>query len=157
LFVLLSFFFWPLYCLSFYLRFLCSLLAIVCPIYGFCVPFWPLSVLLFTVSRFPCGHCIVCPSIYGFWVSLCPLSVLLFTVSVFPYGHWLSFYLRFLGSLMAIVCPSIYGFWAPFWPLYCLSFYLRFLGSLLAIVLCVLLFTVSGFPFGNFKLFWKPS
>ena len=40
---------WPLYCLSFYLRFLITTL----------------------VSY---GHCIVCPSIYGFWLPLCYIA-----------------------------------------------------------------------------------
>jgi hypothetical protein len=131
--------FWPFYCLYFYLWFLGSLSAII------------LSVLLFTVSWFPFGHCIVCPSIYvsGFPFGhciVCP-SIYGFCFPLWPL-YCVSFYLRFLGSLMAIVlsvllftvsefpfghcivCPSIYGFWVPFWSLYCLSFYLRFLGAI---------------------------
>ena len=97
----LSFFFWPLCCLSFFdLWILITPLVscghcVVCPssIYGFWFPF--------LVS---CGHCVVCPSsIYGFWLTLwylltIVLSVLLrFTDSDYPFGI--------------------------FWPLCCLSFF----------------------------------
>jgi hypothetical protein len=87
--------FWPLYCLSFYLRPLITPLVssghcIVSPsIYGFWLPLWyllaiVLSLLLFTASDYPFG--IFCPSIYGFWLPLwyllaIVLSLLLFTAS----------------------------------------------------------------------------
>jgi hypothetical protein len=91
--------FWPLYCLSFYLRLLIT----------------PL------VSS---GHCIVSPSIYGFWLPLwyllaIVLSLLRFTASDYPFGifwplYCLSFYLRLLitplvSSGHCIVSPSIYA------------------------------------------------
>jgi hypothetical protein len=97
--------FWPLYCLSFNIRFL------VTPMVSF-------------------GHCIICPSIYGFWLPLwyllaIVLSVLQFTVSGYPYGifwplYYLSFNIRFLVTPMVsfghcIISPSIYGFWYPLW------------------------------------------
>ena len=116
---------WPLYCLSFYLRFLITTL----------------------VSG---SHCIVCPSIYGLWLPLwylvaIVLSVLLFTASDYHFGilwplYCLSFYWRLLITTLVsgshcIVCPSIYGFWLPIW-------------YLVAIVLSVLLFTASDYHFG---------
>ena len=102
LFVLLSFFFWPLYCLFFFdLRLLITslwyLLAIV------------LSVLLrFTASDYPFG--IIWPLYCLFFFDL----RLLITPLV-SFGH-------------CIVCSSsIYSFWLPpfgiFWPLYCLFFF----------------------------------
>ena len=178
---------WPLYCLSFNIRFLVTPMVsfghcIICPsIYGFWLPLWytlaiVLSVLQYTVSGYPYGifwplyylsfnirflvtpivsfgHCIICPSIYGFWLPLwyllaIVLSVLQYTVSGYPYGifwplYYLSFNLRFLVTPMVsfshcIICPSIYGFWLPLW-------------YLLAIVLSVLQYTVSGYPYG---IFW---
>jgi hypothetical protein len=125
LFVLLSFFLWPLCCLYFDLRILIT-------------------------SLVSCGHCVVCPSIYGFWLPLwylvaIVLSVLLFTDSDYSFGIlWLLcclfFDLRILiTSLVScghcVVCTSIYGFWLPLW-------------YLLAIVLSVLLFTDSDYSFG---------
>ena len=66
LFVLLSLFLWPLYCLSFDLRFLVTLVFVLVVIV--------LSVFWSTVSGYSClcscGHCIVCPLIYGFWLPL---------------------------------------------------------------------------------------
>jgi hypothetical protein len=63
----------PLYCLSFYLRFLKTTLVssnffhcIVCP--------------LITVSAGIC-HCIVCPSIYDFWKSLRYLQIFAIVLS----------------------------------------------------------------------------
>ena len=117
--------FWPLYCLSFYLRL-------------------PITPLL------SCGHCIVCPSIYDLRLPLCyiliiVLSVLLFTASDYPFVilwslYCLSFYLRLpitplLSFGHCIVCPSIYGF-------------RLLLCYLVVIVLSVLLFTASDYPFG---------
>jgi hypothetical protein len=151
----LSFFFWPLCCLSFF-----DLWILITPLVS-------------------CGHCVVSPSIYGFWLPLwylvaIVLSVLRFMDSDYPFGIlWplccLSFFdlwilislfgilwslccLSFLdlwilitplvSSDHCVVCPSsIYGFWLPLW-------------YLLAIVLSVLLrFTDSDYPFGIFKLF----
>jgi hypothetical protein len=174
LFVLLSLFLWPLYCLSFDLRFLVTLVFVLVAIV--------LSVFWSTVSGYSClsscGHCIVCPLIYGFW--------LLLSMFLWPL-YCLSFDLRFLVTLVfllvaivlsvcwstvsgysclcscghCIVCPLIYGFWLLLslflWSLYCLSFDLRFLVILVfvlvAIVLSVLWSTVSGYPFGIFKVF----
>ena len=56
LFVRLSFFFWPLYCLSSDLRLLSS------------------------------GHCIVCPPTYGFFLLAIVLSVLRLTASEYSFG-----------------------------------------------------------------------
>jgi hypothetical protein len=128
LFVLLSFFFWPLCCLSFDLRLL------ITPLVSF-------------------GHCVVCPLIYGFWLPLwylfaIVLSVLWSTASDYPFGiFWplccLSFDLRLLiTSLVSfvhcVVCPLIYDFWLPLW-------------YLLTIVLSVLWSTASDYLFG---IFW---
>jgi predicted small secreted protein len=170
----LSMFLWSLYCLSFDLRFLVTLVFVLVAIV--------LSVFWSTVSGYsclcPCGHCIVCPLIYGFWLLL---SLFLWSL------YCLSFDLRFLVTLVfllvaivlsvcwstvsgysclcscghCIVCPLIYGFWLLLslflWSLYCLSFDLRFLVILVfvlvAIVLSVLWSTVSGYPFGIFKVF----
>ena len=146
--------FWPLYCLSFNIRFLVTPMVsfghcIVCPssiyvsvyLYGI---LWPLYYLSFNL-RFlvtpmvSFGHCIICPSIYGFWLPLWDLlaivlSVLQYTVSGYPFGiFWPLYYLSFnLRYLLAIV------FWLPLW-------------YLLAIVLSVLQYTVSGYPYG---IFW---
>ena len=152
-FVLLFFYFWPLYCLYLFdLRLLITLLVsfghcIVCTsvIYGFWLPFWyllaiVLSVLLwFTDSDCPFGI---------FWPLYClyffDLQILTLLVS---FGHCIvctSLILRILTLLVSfghcIVCTSLtYGFWLPFW-------------YLLAIVLSVLLwFTDSDCPFG---IFW---
>ena len=107
LFVLLSFFFWPLCCLFFYLQIL------ITPLVSF-------------------GHCVVCSSIYGFWLPLwyllaIVLSVLLFTDSDYPFGiFWplccLFFYLQILITALVsfghcVVCSSIYRFWLPLWYL----------------------------------------
>jgi hypothetical protein len=123
LFVLLSFFFWPLCCLSFDLRLLIT------------------SLVSF-------GHCVVCPLIYVFWLPLwyllsIVLSVLWFTTSDYLFGiFWplccLSFDLRLLiTSLVSfghcVVCPLIYVFWLPLW-------------YLLTIVLSVLWFYVFWLP-----------
>ena len=108
LFVLLSFFFWPLYCLSFF-----NLRLLMTPLVSF-------------------GHCIVCPSsTYGFWWPLwyllaIVLSVLLqLTASDDPFGiFWPLYCLSFFNSRLlmtslvsfghCVVCPSsIYGFWWP--------------------------------------------
>ena len=129
LLVFLSCFLWPLYCLSFDLRFL------VIPL----------------VSS---GHCIVCPSsTYGSWLSLwylvaIVLSVLLrLTAPGYPFGIlWplyclSSFDLRLLVIPLVscghcIVCPpSTYGSWLSLW-------------YLVAIVLSVLRLTAPGYPFG---------
>ena len=157
------------------------------------------------------GHCIVCPIYgfwLPFWYILVIVLSVLFTASDNPFGilwslYCLSFYLRLLITPLVsfphcIVSPSIYGFWLPlwylvvivlsvlftasdypfgiFWSLYCLSFYLRLLITtlvssghcivcpsiygfwlplwyLVAIVLSVLLFTASDYPFSIFKLF----
>ena len=128
LFVLLSFFFWPLCCLSFDLRLL------ITPLVSF-------------------GHCVVCPLIYGFWLPLwylfaIVLSVLWSTASDYPFGiFWplccLSFDLRLLitslvSFVYCVVCPLIYVFWLPLW-------------YLLTIVLSVLWSTASDYLFG---IFW---
>jgi hypothetical protein len=182
LFVLLSFFFWPLCCLFFF-----DLHILITPLFG---------------------HCVVCSSlIYIFWLSLClaiVLSVLLwFTDSDYPFVWPLCclffFDLRILITPLfghCVVCSSlIYRFWLPLclaivlsvllwftdsyypfvWPLCCLFFfdlhilitplfghcvvcssliYRFWLPLCLAIVLFVLLwFTDSDYPFGIFKLF----
>ena len=128
LFVLLSFFFWPLCCMSYDLRLL------ITPLVSF-------------------GHCVVCPMIYVFWLPLwyllaIVLYVLWFTSSDYPFGiFWplccMSYDLRLLITPLVsfghcVVCPMIYVFWLPLW-------------YLLAIVLYVLRFTVSDYPFG---IFW---
>ena len=130
--------FWPLHCLSFYLR-------------------------LVITSLVSFDHCIVCPSIYGLslplWYLLTiALSVLLFTACDYLFGivwplHCLSLHLQLVIITLVsfdhcIVCPSIYGLWLSlwyrltialsvlpftacdyhfgiFWPLYCLSFHLQ--------------------------------
>ena len=151
LFVLLSFMFMPLHCVSFCLRLLIT----------------PSS---FSLSLCSC-HRMVCPSVYGFWLTLpaflclyvpvIVLCVLRFTASDYPFKLFFS-----LCSCHCIVCPSVYGFWLPlqaflvfmFLPMYCVSFGLRLLITpssfsclyALAIVLCVLRFTASDYPF---KLF----
>jgi hypothetical protein len=155
--VILSFFFWPLCCLSFL-----ELHHLITP-------------LVSSNSSF--GHCVSCPSIYRFWLPLWYLQTLLlgivlsvflrFTDSDYLFGifklfFWplccLSFFdLRILiTSLVSsnssfghcVSCPSIYRFWLPLW-------YLQTL--LLATVLFVVLrFTDSGYPFGIFKLFFWP-
>jgi hypothetical protein len=195
--------FWSLYCLSFALRLLITLLiyfghCIVCPLnYGFCLPLWyiltnVLSVLWIMAPDYPFGicwplyclsfalrllitlliyfgHCIVCPLNYDFWLPLWyiltnVLSVLWIMAPYYPFGicwplYCLSFALRLLITLLiylghCIVCPLNYGFWLPLWymltnvlsvlwimapdypfgicwPLYCLSFELRLLITLL--------------------------
>jgi hypothetical protein len=146
--------FWPLYCLSFDL---CLLITLLVP------------------SNFSFDHCIVCLSIYVFWLPFwylqtfiltIVLSVFRFMSSDYPFGifkllfwplYCLSFDLRLLITLLVpsnfsfdhcIVCLSIYVFWLPFW--YLQTF-------LLTIALSVLLrFTSSDYPFGTFKqtLLW---
>jgi hypothetical protein len=113
----LSFFFWPLCCLSFF-----DLWILITPLVS-------------------CGHCVVSPSIYGFWLPLwylvaIVLSVLRFMDSDYPFGIlWPLCCLSFFDLLILItplvssghcvVCPSsIYGFWLPLW-------YLQTLHSLL--------------------------
>ena len=112
LFVLLSFFFWPLYCLFFFdLRLLITslwyLLAIV------------LSVLLrFTASDYlplvSFGHCIVCSSsIYGFWLPLWYLLAIVLSVLL---RFTASDYLPLVSFGHCIVCSSsIYGLWLLLW------------------------------------------
>ena len=137
LFVLLSFFFWPLRCLFFF------------------------YVRLLITSLVSFGHCVVCSSsMCGFWLPLwyllaIVLSVLLLlcTASDYLFGiFWplcylfFFFYVRLLiTSLVSfghcVVCSSssMYGFWLPLW-------------YLLAIVLSVLLLcTASDYFFG---IFW---
>ena len=82
LFVLLSFFFWPLYCLFFFVL-------------------WPLITPLVSF-----GHCVVCSSLYyGLWLPLwyllaIVLSVLLwFTASDYPFGIFKLFF-PILASLL---------------------------------------------------------
>ena len=106
--VLLSVFFWPLYCLSFCLE------IAGCPLVLFLLTI-VLSVLLFgdhwlSSCPFSFDHCIICPSV---WRSLVPLVLFLLTIvlSVLLFGdHW------FLLSFF-------------FWPLYYLSFCLEITGS----------------------------
>ena len=143
-----------LYCLSFYLRLLITSLVSSSLSLSFC-PFQfviVLSVLLlFTASDYLFGifkllfvllpfffcHCIVCPSFYGFWLplwylqaSLCPFALLILSL------YCLSFYLRLL---IPSLVPS--------------SFSLSFCPFHFVIVLSVLLlFTVSDYLFGTFKL-----
>jgi len=90
LFVLLSFFFWPLCCLLFF-----DIRILITPLFDLV-----LSVLLrYTDSDY-------LPSIYGFWLPLCltiVLSVLLrYTILITSLRYTDSDYL-----------PSIYGFWLP--------------------------------------------
>ena len=144
-----------LYCLSFfYLRLLITSLVSLSFSLSFC-PFHfviVLSVLLFTASDYLFGifkllfvllpfffcHCIVCPSIYGFWLplwylqaSLCPFA--LFILSL----YCLSFF--YLWLLITCLVPS--------------SFSLSFcLFSFVIVLSVVLLFTVSDYLFGTFKL-----
>jgi hypothetical protein len=135
LFVLLSFFLWPLCCLSYY-----DLQILITPLVSF-------------------GHCVVCHStIYRFWLPLwyllsIVLSVILrSTDSDYPFGSFcplccLSFYdLQILitplvSFVHCVVCHSkIYRFWLPLW-------------YLVSIVLSVILrSTDSDYPFGIFKL-----
>ena len=124
LFVRLSFFFWPLYCLSSDLRLLSSGHCIVCPpTYGFFLLVIVLSVLRLTASFFwslyclssdlrllSSGHCIVCPPTYGFFLLAIVLSVLRLTASFFWPLYCLSSDLRLLSSGHCIVCPPTYGF-----------------------------------------------
>ena len=118
-FVLLFFYFWPLYCLYLFdLRLLITLL----------VSF---------------GHCSVCTSvIYGFWLPFwyllaIVLSVLLWFTDSDPFGiFWPLYCLYFFDftdsdpfGIFCIVCTSlIYGCcdlrtFGIFWPLYCLYFF----------------------------------
>ena len=171
----LSFFFWPLCCLSFF-------------------RLWLLITSLAS-SNFSCpfsfGHCAVCPSIYGFWLPLwylqtflvlfllaIALSVLLPSMATdYLFGifklflsflFWplccLSFFHLWLliTSLASsnfsctfsfghcVVCPSsVYGFWLPLWHLHTFLVLFR-----LAIGLSVLLLSLaSDYLFGIFKLF----
>jgi hypothetical protein len=161
---------WPLYCLSFDL---------------------PLLVTL--VVSF--GHCIVCPSIYRFWLLLwylvaIALSVLRFTSSGYSCGilwplYCLSFDLPLLVTPVVSFsyCTVFLRFTASgyscgiLWPLYCLSFDLPLLVTpvvffghcivspsiyrfwlllwyLLVIILSVLRFTASGYSCGIFWLLY---
>ena len=134
LFVLLFFFFWPLYCLSFDLWlplwYLQSFLTSVS--HNYCVHQW----VHVTKSLVFCGvFCrslfvlLVCRSIYDFWLPLwyplvIVLSVIPFMISDYLFGifwslYCLSFHLWFLiTSLVSfghcIVCHSI---WLPLWYL----------------------------------------
>ena len=96
----LSFFFWPLCCLSFF-----DLWILITPLVS-------------------CGHCVVSPSIYGFWLPLwylvaIVLSVLLrFMDSDFPFWYLVVIVLSVLPRFM----DSDYPF-GIFWPLCCLSFF----------------------------------
>ena len=139
----LSFFCWPLCCLSFFHLWLLITSDIFKLFLSFL--FWPLCCLSFhlwllitslTSSTFSCpfyfGHCVVCPSIYGFWL---PLTSSNFSCP-FYFGH-------------CVVCPSIYGFWLPLWHLQ--PFLVLFI---LAIVLSVLPPSMaSDYLFDIFKLF----
>jgi hypothetical protein len=148
LFVLLSFFFWPLCCLSFDLRLLITSLVsfvhcVVCPlIYVFWLPLWylltiVLSVLWSTASDYLFGIfwplcCLsfdlrlLITSLVSFdHCVVCPLILCLLITPLVSFGH-------------CVVCPLIYGFWLPLW-------------YLLAIVLSVLWSTSSDYPVG---IFW---
>ena len=133
LFVLLSFVFWPLCCLSFDFRLL--------------IAHWYLHTF---------GHCIICPLIFDFWLPIgiftllaIVLSVLWFSTSDCPLisshfwplcclsfdfrlliAHW---YLHTFGH--CVVCPLIFDFWLPIG-----------IFTLLAIVLSVLWFSTSDCP-----------
>ena len=90
---------WPLYCLSFDLQLLISL-VVSSHCYHFTIT---LSVLRFTASDYPRGiftplsfdHYIVCPSIYSFWLPLWYLH----TAIIWPL-HCLSFDLQLLITLV---------------------------------------------------------
>jgi hypothetical protein len=96
LFVLLSFFFWSLCCLSFCPSSFGIMLFVLLSF------FWPLCCLSFCPSSF--GHYVVCPFVLllaimsfvlmSFFWPLCCLS---FCPS---FGHY-------------VACPSIYDFWLP--------------------------------------------
>jgi hypothetical protein len=82
--------FWPLYCLSFDLWLLITLLVSsnFWPLYCLSFDLW-LLITLWYLQTF--GHCIVCPLIYGFWLPFgifkllaIVLSVLWFTASDYP-------------------------------------------------------------------------
>jgi hypothetical protein len=133
LFVLLSFFCWPLCCLSFF-----DIRILIAPLVSF-------------------SHCVVCSSsIYGFWLPLwyllvIVLSVLLrYTDSVCPFGIFWPLCCLFFFDIRILITPvvsfghcvvcfsSIYGFCLPFW-------------YLLAIVLSVLLrYTILIAPVVSF-------
>ena len=109
LFVLLYFFFRPLYCLFFDLRLLItplvssnfscySIFSFICMFcrslfvllyFSFiplcCLFFYYLRLLITPLVSF--SHCVVCSLIYSFWLPLC------------------------------VVCSLIYGFWLPLWYL----------------------------------------
>ena len=102
----LSFFFWPLCCLSFF-----DLWILITPLVS-------------------CGHCVVSPSIYGFWLPLwylvaIVLSVLRFMDSDYPFGiFWplccLSFFdLRILITPLVSSNSSFITYFI--WLVYCLT------------------------------------
>ena len=158
LFVFLSFFCWPLYCVSFFhLRLLITPLVSV-------------------------GHCIACPSlISGFWLPLWYLLAIVLHVrlwypaSDYPFGIFWPLYCMSVFDIRLLITPllsvdhcivypsSIYGFWLPLWYLLtivlCPSLISGFwlpLWYLLAIVLDVRLpYPASDYPFGIcWPLYW---
>ena len=153
---------WPLYCLSFILRFLLPIwytLANVLPVLWITAsdyPFdicWPLYCLSFELRLLIThliyiGHCIAFPLNYGFWLPIwytlaIVLSVLWITASDYPFHilwplYCLSFILRLIIIHLiyfgyCIACPLNYGFWLP-------------ISYTLAIVLSVLWITASDYP-----------
>jgi hypothetical protein len=102
----LSFFFWPLCCLSFFdLWILISLFGILWSLC--CLSFLDLWILITPLVS--SDHCVVCPSsIYGFWLPLwyllaIVLSVLLrFTDSDYPFGIF-KLFIHYLFHLIGLL------------------------------------------------------
>ena len=103
LFVRLSFFFWPLYCLSSDLRLLSSGHCIVCPpTYGFFLLAIVLSVLRLTASFFWSLYCL--SSVLRFFLLVIVLSVLRLTASEYSFGIF-----KILSQYKNISAIAIYG------------------------------------------------
>jgi hypothetical protein len=116
LFVLLSFVFWPLCCLSFDFRLLIAhwylhTLAIVLSVLWFSTSdcqlvsshFWPLCCLFFDLRLLIAnwylhtfGHCIICPLIFDFWL---PIGIFrhFFSVCVIFLFIYLFIFLKWMG------------------------------------------------------------
>jgi hypothetical protein len=115
LFVLLSLFFWSLYCLFFFdLRSLNTpLVSSYSVSFSLCVCFVD-HCLFFCPFSF--GHCVVCSSsIYGVWIPLWYLHIVsVLVLCVCFVDRCLSFCPFSFGH--CVVCSSsIYGFWLPLW------------------------------------------
>ena len=127
LFVLLSFFFWPLYCLFF------------------------LNLRLLITPLVSCGHCIISPSItasdYPFGIcGHCIISPSSITASDYPFGIlWPLYNLSFFD----------YSFWLPLWYLVAIVYSLLRLQLLITPLVscghCIISpssITASDYPFG---------